>query len=77
MTHVTDGVTNDIVCIQGTRMPQFNARFGPEKRKIEIKANNLYMYYISYIQNILYISYMHIIYIYILHIFVESKVSGI
>ena len=44
-THVTDGVTNDIVWIQGTRMPWFNTRLGPEKRK---KTYILYMYNISY-----------------------------
>ena len=66
MTHVTDGVTDDIVLIQGTRMPWFNTRLGPEKRK---KSRHL-MY-------ALYISYMHIIYTYILHIYVDLKVSGI
>ena len=30
---MTDGVTDDIFWIQGTRMPWFNTRFGPEKRK--------------------------------------------
>ena len=44
-THMTDGVTDDMVCIQGTRMPWFKTRLGPEKRKKYI----LYMYYISYI----------------------------
>ena len=44
-THVTDGVTENIVWIQGTRMPWFNTRLGLEKRK---KAYILYMYYISY-----------------------------
>ena len=33
VTHETDGVTDDIVWIQGTRMPWFNTRLGPEKRK--------------------------------------------
>ena len=42
---VNDGVTDDIVWIQGTRMPWFNTRLGPEKRK---KAYILYMYYKSY-----------------------------
>ena len=42
---MTDGVTDDIVLIQGTRMPWFNTRLGPEK---EIKAYILYIYYISY-----------------------------
>ena len=58
MTHVTDGVTDDIVWIQGTRMPWFNTRLGSETKSI-----HLYMYYIYYMLYILYISYMHIIYI--------------
>ena len=33
VTHVTDGVTDDIVWIKGTRMPWFITRLGPEKRK--------------------------------------------
>ena len=33
MTDLTDGVTDDIVWIQGTRMLWFNTRLGPEKRK--------------------------------------------
>ena len=32
-THVTDGVTDNMVWIQGTRMSWFNTRLGPEKRK--------------------------------------------
>ena len=44
-THLTDGVTDDIVWRQGTRMPWFNTRLGLEKRK---KENILYMYYISF-----------------------------
>ena len=31
-----DGVTDDIVWIQGTRMSWFNTRLGPEKRKNSI-----------------------------------------
>ena len=57
---MTDGVTDDIVWIQGTRMPWFNTRLGPEKRK---KAYILYMYYIFNVRYILYISYMHNIYL--------------
>ena len=34
-THGTDGVTDDIFWIQGTMMPWFNTRLGPEKRKKE------------------------------------------
>ena len=43
-THVTDGVTDDIFWIQGTRKPWFNTRLGPEKRKI---AHILYIHFIS------------------------------
>ena len=42
---MTDGVTDDIVWIKGTRIPWFNTWLGPEKVK---KENILYMYYISY-----------------------------
>ena len=42
---MTDFVTDDIVWIQGTKMPWFNTRLGPEKSK---KAYILYMYYIFY-----------------------------
>ena len=59
-TQVTDGVTEDIVWIQGTRIPWFNTRLGPKKKE---KAYILYIYYISYMLYILYISYMHIIYL--------------
>ena len=67
---MTDGVTDDIVCIQVKRMPWFNTWLLPEKRK---KAYILYMYSIIYIVYILYAYYIS----YILHIYVESKVSGI
>ena len=43
--HMTDGVTDDIVWIQGTRMPWFKTRLGLEKR---IKAYILCIYYISF-----------------------------
>ena len=42
---MTEGVTDEIVWIQGMGMPSFNTRLGPE---IEKKAYILYMYYISY-----------------------------
>ena len=38
---MTDGVTDDIVWIQGTRMSWFNTRLGPEKGK---KAYIIYKY---------------------------------
>ena len=75
MTQVTDGVTDDINWIQGTRMPWFNTRLGPEKRKKSIHL--LYVLYILYVIYIVYILYACYIYIYILHIYIESKVSGI
>ena len=62
MTHVTDDVTDDMVWIQGTRMPWFNTRLGSEN-----KHNLIYVLYILYAY---YISY-------ILYTYVESKVSGI
>ena len=74
MTHVTDGVTDDIVCIQGTRMPRFNTSLGPEKRKKSIHL--IYVLYILYVIYIVYILYAYYI-SYILHIYVESKVRGI
>ena len=64
-TLVTDGVTDDIVCIQGTRMPWFNTRLGPEKRKkrqshicIIYLICNIYCIYLICILYILYISYI-------------------
>ena len=35
---MTDGVTDDIIWIQGTRMPLFNTRLGLEKRKTSISS---------------------------------------
>ena len=69
---MTDGVTDDIIWIQGTRMPWFDTRLGHmNKEKIKI----LYMFYISYI---LYICIVYILYefciSYILHIYIRSKV---
>ena len=63
MTHMTDGVTDDMVWIQGTRMPWFNTRLGHLKK--EKRAYILYMYYIYCIKYILYIS---ICILYILYI---------
>ena len=67
---MTDGVTDNIVWIEGTRM----TRFGPEKEK---SMHNIYVLYILYVIYIVYILYAFYICIYILHIYVESKVSGI
>ena len=71
---MTDGVTDDIVWIQGTMMPWFNRRLSPEKRKKSIHL--IYVLYILYVIYIVYILYAYYI-SYILHIYVESKVSGI
>ena len=71
---MTDGVTDDILWIQGTRIPWFNTRLGSEKRKKSIHL--IYVLYILYVIYIVYILYPYYI-SYILHIYVESKVSGI
>ena len=70
---MTDGVTDDIVRIQGTTMPWFNTRLGPEKRKKHASYICIIYLYVIYIVYILYAYYIS----YILHIYVESKVSGI
>ena len=61
---MTDGVTDNIV-VRGC--PGSIPGWVLKKKKKKT----------TYICIILYISYMHVIYIYILHIYVESKVSGI
>ena len=69
-----DGVAEDIVWIQGTRIPWFNTMLGPEKKGKSIYLIHLlYILYVIYIVYILYAYYIS----YILHIYVESKVSGI
>ena len=55
MTDVTNGVTDDIVWLQGTRMPWFNTRLGPEKRQTSIHL--IYVLYILYVKYIVYILY--------------------
>ena len=45
-THVTDDLTDDIIWIQGTRMPWFDSKLGHLKKE---KVYILYMFYISYI----------------------------
>ena len=76
VTHLTDGVTDDIVLIQGTRMPCFITRLVSEKRKKKKCIQHIYVLYILYVIYIVYILYAYYI-SYILHIYVESKVSGI
>ena len=71
---MTDGVTDDIVWIQGTRMPSFNTWLVPKNREKSIHPINvLYILYLIYIVCILYAYYIS----YIFHIYIESKVSGI
>ena len=80
---MTDGVADDIVWIQGTGMPWFNTRLGPEKRKKSIQfVDVFYILYVIYIVYILYGIYIvYILYAYyissILHIYVESKENGV
>ena len=64
-THVTDGVTDDIIWIEGTRMPWFNTRLGPEKRKkhtfyicIIYLICNIYLIYLICILYLIYCIYM-------------------
>ena len=71
---MTDGVTDYTFWIQGTRKPWFNTRLGSEK--IKNSTHLIYAFYILYVIYIVYILYAYYI-SYILHIYVESKVSGI
>ena len=72
MNHVTDGVTDDILWIQGTRMPLFNTRLGSEKKDTSYIC---IIYLLCYIYCIYLICILYIFYI--LHIYVETKVRGI
>ena len=54
-------------------MPWFNTWLGSEKEKSIHLIYVLYILYVIHIVNILYVYYIS----YILHIYVESKVSGI
>ena len=67
---MSDGVTDDIILIQCTRMPWFNTRQGHLKKK---SINLMYVLYILCIIYNLFVYYM----IYILHIYVASKVCVI
>ena len=65
---MTDGVTDDIFWIQVTRMPWFNTRLGPEKRKKHISficiiylICNIYCIYLICILYILYFAYICIV----------------
>ena len=64
-THVIKGVTDNIFRLQGTRMPWFNSRLGPEKRKKHTSYKciiclicNIYCIYLICILYILYIAYI-------------------
>ena len=57
---MTDDFPDDIIWIQGARMPWFDTRLGHLKKE---KIYIFYMFYISYILYIYYISYMYIIYL--------------
>ena len=43
---MTEGVTDDMVWIQGTMMPWFKTRLGPEKRK-----KNIHIIYVLYVKS--------------------------
>ena len=63
MTDVTDGLKDDIVWIQGTRMPWFNTRLGAKKKHtnyicIIYLICNIYCIYAISILYILYIAYI-------------------
>ena len=76
MTHVTDGVMDDIVWIQGTRMPWFNTRLGHLKKEKKFYKSSICIIYLMY--NIYCINLICILYIlYITYIYVESKVGDI
>ena len=70
---MSDGVTDDIFRTQGTRMPLFNTRLVPEKRKkhtfyicIILLISNIHCIYLICILYILYAYYIS----YILHIYI-------
>ena len=69
---MTDGVTDDIVWIQGTKMPWFNTRLGPEKRKKPTSYICIIYLYDIYCIYLIIINISHI-----MHIYVESILSGI
>ena len=51
---MTDSLTDNTVCIQGTRMSWFNTKLGPEKRKKEKRQQLIYVLYILYVIYIVY-----------------------
>ena len=69
---MTDGFTDDIVSIQGTRMPWFNSRLGHFKKEKSIHL--IFVLYIIYIYILYLVIILYAYYIsYILHIYVGSK----
>ena len=56
VTHVTDGVTVDIIWIQRKRMPWFNTSLG------HLKKEKVFIFYLFYISFILYIYSIYLIY---------------
>ena len=65
---MSDGVMDDIILIQGTRMAWFDTRLGHLK-----KEKSINLMYVLYILCIIYILFVYYIF-YILHTYVGSKV---
>ena len=61
VTHVTDGVTDDIFWRQGTRIPWFKTRLVPEKKNKRKSIHLIYVIYILYVIYIVYIVYSYYI----------------
>ena len=59
VNHMTDGVTVDIIWIQGTRMPWFDTRLGHLKKKYTSDICSIYLISYIYIEYI----FMYIIYL--------------
>ena len=68
---MSDGVTDDIILIQGTRMPWFETGSGHLK-----KEKSINLMYVLYILCIIYILFVYYIF-FILHTYVGSKVCVI
>ena len=68
---MTDDLTDDIIWKQGSRMPWFDTRLGHMKKEKNYISDICVIYLICYIYSIYLIC---ILYIYILHIYVRSKV---
>ena len=68
MTHVTDGVTDDIVWLQGKSMPLFKTGWVLKKEKKKKRKQLIYVLYILYVIYFVNILYAYFIYIYIAYI---------